>query len=208
MIPRIVALMGVLAALALVVPVIWGGAVYPNYDHLRQFISELGATGAVTAPIVNSAFIVSGVLTVLFWIGAMVVLPRTALTVIGGSLSALSGVFFGLAGIYACDFGCTRSDQTPAAVLHDLHGGLAYLTAIMGMAVLAFASVRWPGARLLKPLGLTCTAISMIGFYGVVAEPELAGLLQRLTEGAMWIFLLATAGVVYGLPKPTMSEVI
>ena len=45
-----------------------GGLVYPDYNHLTQYISELGATGAVTGPAVRPAFVASGILLTLFWL--------------------------------------------------------------------------------------------------------------------------------------------
>ena len=202
----LIALAGILAAVVFVVIVVWAGATYPGYDHLRQYISELGATGAETASAVNLAFEMSGILTALFWIGAMVVLPRTVLTVLGCGLSALNGVSFALAGVYACDFECSRADPSAAAELHDLYGGLGYLAAIVGMAVLAFASTRWPRAGKLWLLGLICTGIGLIGFVGIVIDPEFSGLLQRLAEGAIWVFLLATAAVIYADRRDTSSN--
>ena len=39
-----------LSLLILAAATIAGGMAYPGYDHLRQYISELGATGAPTGP--------------------------------------------------------------------------------------------------------------------------------------------------------------
>lgn len=193
----IVPVVGLLATVSFVGAVIWGGLAYPGYDHLRQFISELGATGAVTAPVMNAAFMGSSALICLFWIGAAIVLPRTVATLVGCGLSVLNGVSLFLAGAYACDDGCTRVDQTSAAVLHDIFGGLGYLAAILGTAVLALASTRWPGARGMRILGLTCALAGLIGLGGIVAEVDVKGLYQRLAEAGLWLFILATALAIY-----------
>ena len=52
----------VLSLLVLAVATVAGGLAYPGYDHLTQYISALGATGAPTGRAVSLAFIVSGAL--------------------------------------------------------------------------------------------------------------------------------------------------
>jgi hypothetical membrane protein len=194
---QLVALIGLLATIMFVGAVIWGGATYPGYDHLRQFISELGATRAVTAPLMNAAFMATSALTVLFWIGALMVLPRTALTMVGSGFAIVNGVSLFLAGVYSCDLGCTRDDQSTEAMLHDIFGGTGYLATVIGMAVLALASRRWAHARGIRPLGLACSGVAFVGLLGIVLEPELKGLLQRMAEAAMWGFILAVAAVIH-----------
>ena len=44
---RLIAVWTAFAGYALFIGmIVWAGAAWPGYDHLRQFISELGATGA------------------------------------------------------------------------------------------------------------------------------------------------------------------
>jgi hypothetical membrane protein len=50
---RLAMICGVLGALWLLGMVVLGGATYPGYDHLAQFISELGATGAPFGDVVS-----------------------------------------------------------------------------------------------------------------------------------------------------------
>ena len=171
--------------------VVWGGSVYPGYDHARQFMSELGATGAVTGSRVsNWGFVPNGVLITVFSLLAAWILRRSALAVAACLLLAANGVGMAGAGVYPCDFECSRSDPTAAAVLHDLFGGLGYLCAILGVG-LASLWARNSDAPWLAPLGVVVLIVSVIGFYGVVAEVELMGLFQRAMETALAVFMLA-----------------
>ena len=182
----LVAGLGVLLA-----AVVWGGSVYPGYDHARQFMSELGATGAVTGSRVsNWGFVPNGVLITVFSLLAAWILRRSALAVAACLLLAANGVGMAGAGVYPCDFECSRSDPTAAAVLHDLFGGLGYLCAILGVG-LASLWARNSDAPWLAPLGVVVLIVSVIGFYGVVAEVELMGLFQRAMETALAVFMLA-----------------
>ena len=182
----IVAGVGVLFA-----AVVWGGVVYPGYDHARQFMSELGATGAVTGSRVsNWGFVPNGVLVTVFSLLAAWILRRSALAVVACLLLAANGVGMAGAGVYPCDFECSRSDPSAAAMLHDLFGGLGYLCAILGVG-LASLWARKSDAPWLAPLGVVVLIVSVIGFYGVVAEVELFGLFQRAMETALAVFMLA-----------------
>ncbi|MGV9009729.1 DUF998 domain-containing protein [Brevundimonas sp.] len=175
----------------LLVAVVWGGAVYPDYDHARQFMSELGATGAVTQSKVNAwGYIPNGLLITVFSLLAAWILKRSALAVAFCLLLAGNGVGMMGAGVYPCDFECSRSDPSAAALLHDLFGGLGYLCAILGVGLAALWAWKNSAPRL-ATTGLIALIVSIVGFYGVVAEVELQGLFQRAMEGALATFMLS-----------------
>lgn len=175
----------------LVVAVVWGGAVYPGYDHARQFMSELGATGAVTGSSVNTwGYVPNGVFVTAFSLLAAWILRHSALAVVACLLLAGNGVGMTGAGVYPCDFECSRSDPSAAALLHDLFGGLGYLCAIFGVGLTALWAWRSAAPRLAL-LGVVALIVSLVGFYGVVAEVEYLGLFQRTMETALAVFMLA-----------------
>ncbi len=181
----------VLALLSLVVSVVWGGAVYPGYDHLRQFMSELGATGSVTGEAVNRwGLVPNGILLVIFCLLAAWVLRGSALAVTACLFLAFFGVGMAVAGFYPCDFECNRSHPTAAAKMHDLWGGLGYLSAILG-TLLASLWARKCDAPWLTPIGMGAAVVSLVGFSAIVAEVELAGLFQRAMETALAVFMLS-----------------
>lgn len=175
----------------LLAAVVWGGSAYPGYDHARQFISELGAKGAATGAMVSDwGFVPNGVLVTIFCLLAAWILRRSALAVAACLLLALNGVGMTGAGVYPCDLECSRSDQSPAARLHDLFGGLGYLCAIFGVG-LAAVWARRSQAPWLAPIGIVALIVSVVGLSGVIAEVELAGLFQRAMEVALAVFMMA-----------------
>jgi hypothetical membrane protein len=181
----------VLGVGVLVEAVVWGGAVYPGYDHARQFMSELGATGAVTGARVNVwGYVPNGVLVTAFSLLAAWILRHNALAVVACLLLAGNGVGMTGAGVYPCDFECSRSDPSAAALLHDLFGGLGYLCAMVGVGLAGVWAWKNSAPRLAM-LGVVVLVVSLVGFYGVVVEVEYLGLFQRAMETALAVFMLA-----------------
>ena len=168
-----------------------GGLAYPGYDPLRQYVSELGATGAVTGEAVSwFGFFPSGLLIVAFCLTAAFLMRRNLAAVIG--LLLLAWYAFGLIGaaIYPCAFECSRSEPTTAQMTHDLIGGTGYLAGVIGLAVAAL-STRRSGAAWLMPLGLVCFVVAFLAFGALVADVEMVGLVQRVLEAALTLFLMA-----------------
>lgn len=171
--------------------VLVGGAVYPGYDHARQYISELGATGAVTGPAVSWwGFVPGGLFITAFCLIAAWLLRRNLLAVAACLMLAWYGLSLSAAGVYPCAFECARTEVSFDAMMHDLVGGTGYLTGVLGVALAAF-SIRSGDARWLRPLGLVCAVVATVGFAAIIADVELGGVFQRALEGALAVFLLA-----------------
>ncbi len=184
---------GVLSLLVLAAATIAGGMAYPGYDHLTQYISELGATGAPTSAGVSLAFIVSGALLTVFWLLCAVLFPRSLLSVIGFGLSALNGVGLVLGGVFRCDFECSTADLSPAAVLHDVFGGIGYLCGIAGVFVVGFAARGWPQGRGLFGLSLICGIPAALAIWLIHPAFEWHGAAQRTVEIALAVWTMAVA---------------
>ena len=171
--------------------VLVGGTLYPGYDHARQYISELGATGAVTGPAVSWwGFVPSGLLIAAFCLIAAWLKRGNALAVAACLMLAWYGLSLSAAGVYPCAFECARTEVTFDAMMHDLVGGTGYLTGVLGVALAALA-FRTGNARWLLPLGLVCAGVAATGFAAIIADVELGGVYQRALEGALAAFLLA-----------------
>ncbi len=183
----------VLSLLVLAVATIAGGLAYPGYDHLRQYISELGATGAPTSAGVSLAFMVSGGLLTAFWLLCAGLFPRSALSILGFGLSALNGVGLVLGGVFRCDFECSTADLSPAAVLHDVFGGVGYLCGIAGVFLIGIAARGWPQGRGLFGLGLICGVPAALAIWLIHPAFEWYGAAQRVLEVALAVWTVALA---------------
>ncbi|RZL29129.1 MAG: DUF998 domain-containing protein [Rubrivivax sp.] len=174
--------------------IVIGGAAYPGYDPLRQYISELGATGAVTGSTVSWwVFVPSGVFITAGCLIAAWMMRRSVPGVIGWLLLAWYGASLTGAGVYPCEFECARSEATFNALMHDLVGGTGYLAVPIGVWLVTAAAKM---GRRFVAFGVVCGLLTLVGFGGVVADPEFGGLLQRVLEVAVTVFLLTSAWVL------------
>lgn len=201
---RLIAVWTAFAGYALFIGmIVWAGAAWPGYDHLRQFISELGATGAPNGQTFSLwGFIVPGALLMVFPIAAFLALPRSAASLIGFGLIVLfaSGAFFG--GVYPCDFGCVTEGGSYSQRMHELLGLGGYLTAPLALLLVGLASRRWPGAAGLFPLGIAGAVVAGVAMPMMVMNIEFDGAAQRALEGAMALWVLACAAFLARNPRP------
>lgn len=181
-------LIGELIQLGLIVV---GGALYPGYDHARQYISELGATGAVTGQAVSLfGFIPSGLLILGFCLIAGWLVRRNRLALAGCLMLAWYGASLAGAGVYPCAYECARTAGSGDALMHDFIGGTGYLSGVLGVLITGLAMQRG-AAPWLAPLGIGCAIVAAAGFGALIIDVELGGLFQRALELALAVFLLA-----------------
>lgn len=192
---------GLLSLLVLAVAAVAGGLAYPGYDHLTQYISELGATGAPTSDSVSLAFMVSGGLLAAFWLLCGALFPRNLLSVLGFGLSALNGLGLLLGGVFRCDFECSTVDLSPAGMLHDVFGGLGYLCGIAGVFLIGVAARGWPQGRGLFGLSLICGIPAALALWLIHPAFEWYGAAQRVVEIALAVWTLAVALRVRTRPR-------
>lgn len=183
----------ILSLLALAVATIAGGMAYPGYDHLTQYISELGATGAPTSDGVSLTFMVSGGLLTAFWLLCAGLFPRSVPSILGFGLSALNGVGLLLGGVFRCDFECSTADLSPAAVLHDVFGGVGYLCGIAGVFLVGIAARTWPQGRGLFGFSLICGIPAALAIWLIHPAFEWYGAAQRVVEIVLAVWTVAVA---------------
>ena len=197
------ALMSYAITLAVVVA---GDAAYPGYDHVGQYISELGATGAPHARLVGwGGFVGAGLLLTVYAIAAWLALPRSTAGTIGFALMVLFalGLLFG--GVYPCDVGCGSETPSPSQRMHDLWGGAGYLTAPLMLVLLGVAAKRWPGGGFLFPLGLVSAAVTAVAFVVMVEAGEYRGLAQRILEVAVAAWVMGSLVALRRRPAATSA---
>lgn len=179
-----------------------GGLAYPGYDHLRQYISELGATGATTGAAVSLAFIASGALLAAFWLICAALFRDSRLAVAGFGLSALNGLGLLFGGVFQCDFECSLASPSPEALLHDVLGGLGYLCGVVGVLVVGLAWRNRPDRRGLFRLSLLCGVPAAMAIWLIHPAFEWYGAAQRVLEVALAAWTLAVAFEARRLGSP------
>lgn len=169
-----------------------GGLLHPGYSHIRNFISELGATGMPYGEWVSlGGFLPLGILIATFIVAAAPLARVDGTSRIGFYLFLGSqAVAYTSAAFAPCDLGCPVEGSSTQDV-HNLFGLVTYMVAAVGLFMLSRArSLGTVGKYLIVLAGL----IWLSAFFMMV-DPTFApwrGLLQRLAEvvfGSVVLFM-------------------
>jgi hypothetical protein len=183
--PSRLAITGLLAPLVFILAALATSARQPGYDHLKNFVSELGATGAPAAGIMNfGGFLVYGLLMMAFaW-----AVHRGIRTDAGGWLGPTVLALYGLAyvgvALAPCDPGCQAATPSLHHRLHLLLGELVLLTAVLSPFTLYARMVKDPEWRSLATLTLF-----LPGGAWVVLQASGLGVAGAIRQ-RLWLLLL------------------
>jgi hypothetical membrane protein len=185
---RVLALGGIAGPAVFVLTLVVCGALRPDYSHVSQFISELGASGTRHAGLMNFAgFVPGGLLVAVFGLSLTSALPRRGVSLLAATCISLFGLGLAVAGIVHCAPGCPQDEMT----LHDGVSIAAFLAGITGAALFAglFRSARgWRALWLYSAL----TSAAALGFLVALASSielrVLTGLWQRLLVGTLLLW--------------------
>lgn len=167
----------------IVLTIIVAGALTPGYNHVSQFISELGARGATLEWGVRVAgFLPAGILLLAFCWFAYVALPRSVGTTLGLIGLALYAAGYLVATAFPCDLGCRPAVPSTSQIIHNAGGMIGYLLAPAFLLALALATRAWPGARVLTVTGYVASALALVGLLTLSPASPFVGLSQRLLE--------------------------
>lgn len=197
---------GLLGVAWLVAMVLLGGASFDGYDHVAQYISELGATGAPFGWHVSwLGFLPIGILICAFSFFAWQAAPRSVLSTLGFVGIFLFSIGYVGSAFFRCDFGCRPDTPSFSQMMHELIGLAGYMLAPVTMVLLGVAALKWPGARWLALLGFGSAIAAFIGLGGM-ADPNgpHVGLFQRILEASVLTWVAACA-LYLGLQKRTAA---
>lgn len=190
------ALSGIVGPAIYVLVVIVLGFLHPNYDHIADYMSELGAVGAPYGAEMNVlGFGVLGVLTIAFAIGIQKGINRGGL-VLGALMIALGGVALIVTGIFHCEPGCVDTTSTS-----ELHSFASFTTVLLALAPLALApyvrrDARWQsyqGYLWISGFSAVILALVYFGMLADVGPVSLVGAVQRLLTAVTlgWMVVMA-----------------
>lgn len=185
----ICALLGAFWLLAMVVV---GGFTFPGYDHLSQYISELGANGAPYGYEVSwYGFLPVGLLTIAFAVFAWLATSRSLLGTLGFIGVVLFAIGYVGATFFPCDYGCRPEEPSPSQAMHLLLGLAGYVFAPLTLLLLAFAARKWPNAGGVALTGFIAAPIALGAFLTMSPDSPLVGLSQRALEASVmgWVVI-------------------
>lgn len=160
---------------------------YSGFSHLTTFISELGATGAPSAHLMNfGGFLPYGVLV----IALAAALHRTLRSAAGGWLGPMLLAVYGLAYVAlafaSCDYGCAAAAPSLPHRIHFLLGDLIVVAAVAAPVALYPRMLGDPAWSSLARATLVLPASAWLVFSVTLAGLP-GGVRQRL-----WLLLLFT----------------
>ena len=191
---------GVAAPILWATVIIVAGELRPGFDHVGQYISELGERGSSHSAFMRLAgFAATGLMhicyAVAFYAAVRRMSGRTRLALLVAVLVALDGAGRIGAGLFSCEPGC-RGPDTAAQHLHHLSATVAFLS-IASAACLG--GILFRSSQRLRCLALysLISGLAGLAFLGLMqtggAFHAYVGLFERLASGVFTLWVSITA---------------
>lgn len=206
---RILSLGGIAGPIVFAVVVLFAAALRPDYNHVANFISELGATGTANAALMNYAgFVPAGLMLAAFGVALASALPKHRLTVAGAALIALFGCGVAVSGFIACDAGCPQTGGSIENLAHNSIAPIAFLCLILGAGILGIHFRRLSAWRGLSAYSLITSALALCFVIALASSLDtraLTGLWQRLLLGVSFLWCAVIGLRAFHYPKALRS---
>lgn len=186
---------GILAPLVLIISIITGALLTPNYSHLSETICQLSAKNSAYPGFTIVGFIIYGLLM----LGLAIELGRNLESQKYAHLLRISffihGLCLMLGGVFRADRAAAVIARTPTGILHNVSivvGCLAFVFGVFIFAKMTSSNILW---RSFARLSLVVLFVAVATFF-VALLPALSGiegLLQRLYSmlSLIWVELVS-----------------
>ncbi len=186
---RALALSGALGPALFATAVIVCGALRPQYSHVTQFISELGAAGGPYSHLMNyGGFVPTGLLLVAFSTSTFYSFSRDGFSVLGAILVSIFGTGVMAAGICSCDSGYPTGTISVSCQPHNVVSLIAFAGGIFGplMWGFHFRSVNsWRSFSIYSVLSSLAALVFLFVTAASVGSHGLTGVWQRVFIGIL-----------------------
>lgn len=190
-------LTGVAGPCIFAISVIIVGELRADYDHIDQFISELGESGGSFSWVMNYVgFMLSGSLILTFIVTFRTLFPNGIANAAGSLFLAIFAVNLFLAGVYSCDVGCSPVDPSRDQRLHDLVSIIAFPAFILGVLIWGLAFCRqidWRGFGVYSLVTAVISVFLLVVMVQSEATRDGTGAYQRLFLAVLFVWLMALA---------------
>jgi len=136
---RYLLLCGLIGPIILFSSTIILGLLFPGYDQVRDFISELGATDSPVMFYANVMFHVVGICFTAFGLGLFRLIKGHWSGRFGAVVFMIAGLFFTAIGLFPCPPGC---EDASLRVMHDIASEGSMYIALLGIIFTAFYGVK------------------------------------------------------------------
>lgn len=188
-------LVGLLASLWLVVGVFIVGRNYPNYNHTKQFLSELGASESPTqklSPIINNF-----PLSLLFITFGIYLLNSTSFIFIGYCI-IFHGIGTLVTGIFPMDFDPFTKHPTATCKIHSTAGLIMFISLLAASSFAVFSAGFSLSFKIISAASTFFTLYFTFKLSKEFSSKGNVGLYQRLSYGCQLIWLSLLSVLLFG----------
>ena len=177
----------------------------PDYSHVHDFISELGATNTSHAWLMNyGGFVPAGLLLAGLGASIRASLPKQRGTTIGALLIAVFGAGVALSGVFSCDVGCPQDGGSIQNLIHDRLAPFTFLSGSLGAVGLGLGFRSLPPLRSIWIYSIA-SGVAGLGLLAAIASTletrELTGLWQRLLLAVLFAWCTVVALRLYRIDE-------
>ncbi|MFQ6089751.1 MAG: DUF998 domain-containing protein [Candidatus Methanofastidiosia archaeon] len=191
----------ILAICGIVGPIIYAivltvlGMMWPGYNPISQFMSELGAVDAPHGIIMNTfGFSLLGIFIILFGFSLYRGISKHIIATICAILIIIAGIFMFAVGFFPCDPGC--NNVTLIGKGHIITSTIPAIVMPLAILIIAYPlrkDSNWQSYWWLLSLmlGIVAVILSPLTMFPIFAP--VGGLVQRLGMGVplFWMFLMS-----------------
>lgn len=186
---------GVLAPALLLGLYVTASLLNPGFDQIGRTVSRLGVEGVAYPEVMNSGFIVFGVLMLLFPAGLYMRFGNSFMAKLLWLMLALCGLGVLLVGFFRVDPLGDPGPKSIGSILHVVFASMSILSLVVGMLAAADIFRRYPAwRRFVAPSVLLAAIIlALVVLFMAGAVDRWAGLFERLfyTLAFGWIWAVA-----------------
>jgi len=191
---------GIIATIWIVIGVTIAGRLYPNYNHIEQFCSELGASGAPTeklSPLINNYPL--GLLFCVFGMAIISEFSESALLLWVGIMVFIHGVGTWVAGDFPMDADPYTQTPTLNCKVHSWAGFFMLLSLLIAPLLMVFHRNTDVIPSMFTWFSLLCFIFSMYSLYVfkiAFKKRSKLGLYQRISYGIQLFWLCGLSYVL------------
>lgn len=197
---KILALGGVMGPILFTVVVMFSAYSRTDYEHVHNFISELGARNTKGNVLMNYVgFMLSGIFFCAFAISLLNITAKNFIYKFGASLILIFGMGMILSGIFSCDPGCPQVGSMES-IIHDRVSAVTFFSVILGMLLLGVSfrkSDVFKGISFYTILSGILSAILLFIMINSFETRVFTGLWQRLLLLSIFLWTFLTALLIY-----------
>ncbi|WP_226666248.1 DUF998 domain-containing protein [Microbulbifer aggregans] len=188
------AYVGAIASVWLVVGILLAARFYPNYNHSKQFCSELGAANSPTrklSPIINNYPL--GLMFCLFGLFVALSSQNEISKVVIGSMIVVHGLGTWVAGFFPMDSDPYTREPSSNCKVHSWAGVVMLFSLLIAPAAVALSSTFPLWLRMFSVLCIVGCLIFSITLAKAYKSRLNLGLHQRISYGfqILWLFVFS-----------------